>query len=527
LVVDKTSTTLSQVKFNWRDPLFVLGLVLLWRLSLFVFTAQPIPANDAYLFDGGVANWLKHGQYVNPCLERAFPISSGQVFSLYPPLYQLALLLWATLFGMSTLSIIGMHLMMFACGAVTVVLLVRRFFPADIHYGLAAALLLIFTFNDRPEDLAHFFGLLSLWLVATLISRPSLELPVLCGLSLVLLLTLFTSIIVGAVYFGAGFLACAAAWWFQRRTLLFAPFFAAALLFVAIVCWVIEIHPLWWQGFLENSRKTPAVAGFRVPNVMDVFKLMRASPVFLLSVAVFPWIYSHRKKLLPETWLFLVTGAFLMGLITLILSMTEISPNYVGYTLYLQIILAAGMLALAGRLCPPGWVWPQVLLVSCVLLVSIRAIAMTTWGVACAWKNSYWHTQEELRTELAPFEKSDAPVVVSSAFLYTASELGVRHPIHSDWFYDRLVTAPDADFQGMIHLRPSKLVLVQFDYYRGFIGLLNELRQHPELVSVQVRNLSELRVPDSIPSLQRAIQHISWAPVIVDLDWKSPNAPGN
>ena len=152
---------------------------------------------------------------------------------------------------------------------------------------------------------------------------------------------------------------------------------------------------------------------------------------------------------------------------------------------------------------------------------------MTTWGVACAWKNSYWHTQEELRTELAPFEKSDAPVVVSSAFLYSASELCVRHPIHADWFYDRVLTAPDADFQGMIALRPTKLVLVQFDYYRGFIGLLNELRQHPELVSVQVRNLSELRVPDSIPSLQRVIQHISWAPVIVDLAWKTPDAPGH
>ena len=47
------------MKLNWRNPFFILGLVLLWRLALLIFTAQPIPANDAFIFDGGMANWLK------------------------------------------------------------------------------------------------------------------------------------------------------------------------------------------------------------------------------------------------------------------------------------------------------------------------------------------------------------------------------------------------------------------------------------------------------------------------------------
>jgi hypothetical protein len=40
------------------------------------------------------------------------------------------------------------------------------------------------------------------------------------------------------------------------------------------------------------------------------------------------------------------------------------------------------------------------------------------------------------------------------------------------------------------------------------------------MVDIHVRNLALVRSPDSLPSLQRVLQHISWAPVIVDLDWK-------
>ena len=51
--------------------------------------------------------------------------------------------------------------------------------------------------------------------------------------------------------------------------------------------------------------------------------------------------------------------------------------------------------------------------------------------------------------------------------------------------------------------------------------MLAKLRQHPELVTVQVRDETAVRTPDSIPAMQRVVQHISWAPVIVDLDWKN------
>jgi hypothetical protein len=145
---------------------------------------------------------------------------------------------------------------------------------------------------------------------------------------------------------------------------------------------------------------------------------------------------------------------------------------------------------------------------------------MTTWGAACAWKNSYPQTHATLRAEFAPFAKTDSAVVISSAYLYTALEADVKNPVQADWFFDRANWTNNADINGLIALRPAKLVLVQFDYYRAFVALLEQLRQKPELVEIKVRDLAAVRTPDSVPALQRVVQHISWAPVIVDLEWK-------
>jgi hypothetical protein len=151
-------------------------------------------------------------------------------------------------------------------------------------------------------------------------------------------------------------------------------------------------------------------------------------------------------------------------------------------------------------------------------LLSVRAVGMSTWGVLSALHNSYGQTHQTLKAELEPFSQTNAPVIISSPFLYSALELGVRHPIHFDWFFDRV--SPDRDFESLVSMRPAKIILTQFDYYRGFVPLEKRLRNHPELVEVRVRNDAVIKPPDASPSLQRVVQHISWAPVIVDLAWK-------
>ena len=47
-------------------PGIVIALVLLWKAILLVFTAQPVPANDSFFYDGAVVSWWLHGQYCSP-----------------------------------------------------------------------------------------------------------------------------------------------------------------------------------------------------------------------------------------------------------------------------------------------------------------------------------------------------------------------------------------------------------------------------------------------------------------------------
>ena len=160
-----------RVKSVLRNPFCVLGIVVLWRVVLLVFTGQPIPANDAFYFDGAMGNWLRHGEYCNPSIAFVFPISGQQVFSAYPPGYQVALFFWMHLFGSSVVSAMALHVAMFAVAGWLTVLVVKKYFPAATNYALVPLLFFAFTFDDRPEGLAHIFGMLSLVLVAKSISQ--------------------------------------------------------------------------------------------------------------------------------------------------------------------------------------------------------------------------------------------------------------------------------------------------------------------------------------------------------------------
>ncbi len=513
-----------RVKSVLRNPFWVLGLVVLWRVMLLVFTGQPIPANDAFYFDGAMGNWLRHGEYCNPSIALVFPISGQQVFCAYPPMYQVALLFWMQLFGASVVSAMALHVAMFAVAGWLTVLVVKKYFPAATNYALVPLLFFAFTFDDRPEGLAHVFGMLSLWLVAKSISQGA-SWATLVGITLALLATLFTSCIPGALYFGAGFLALALVWLKERKFSPFLPYLLATFLFAAIVFAIIKMEPLWWAGFQAAAQQLPlASRGFHAPTTLDVVKLVRTVPVFFLGACLLPWLCARRREifLTTEPWLALVGGIFLMGWIILLAFVTLLSADYVGQVLFLQVLLAAGLLALAGKFFPAREHFLRVVLLGCALLISIRAIGMTTWGVACAWKNSRQSAEAVLRGEFAPLVPTNGPVFVSSAFLYTAAELNVKNVVSADWYFDHAHWTNNADVIGLIRARPQKLVLTQFDYYRGFVTPLEKLRQQPGLVEIRRRDFAVVRTPDLIPSLQRVVQHISWAPVILDLEWKTP-----
>jgi hypothetical protein len=509
-----------------RGPWLGLGLVLVWRLALLIFTAQPIPANDAFFFDGAVVNWLLHGQYFNPGLAEAFPISGRQVFAAYPPIYQAMLLPWMSICGTSVLSAMSFHFALFSLAGFLVVTLCRVAFRLGASFTLAVLLLFGITFADRPEDLAHVFGLGALWFTVTSLDGRGRGLTIPTGMALALFCALYTSPVVGAFYCGAAFLTHAAAWCLGRHQIPFAVFTVVVALFAGITFFVARWYPLLREGFLENSRQTPVLtAGFRVPGAGEVLKLVRTAPVFLLAAACLPFIVAQRRRWLAGAsgdvpGLSLMAGVGAMGGLLLVASMVLLSPNYVGYVLFAQVLLAAGLLTMTDKLALGGRRSLRVALICCLALVAVRAAGMTTWGVACARDVSHRRAHAILREELEPLVISNERAVVSSAFLYEAARLSLRGAIHSDWPRDRRVETPDADVQALIRLRPPKLVLTQFDFHRSYSRTVEQLRQHPEWVSVHVRDTAGIRTPDSIPALQRVVQHISWAPVIVTLSWK-------
>ena len=180
-------------------------------------------------------------------------------------------------------------------------------------------------------------------------------------------------------------------------------------------------------------------------------KLVRTVPVFVLGWAFVPVMLARRREIFAgeEAWPALIVGIFAMGWVLLAASVTLLSPNYVSFILFPQVLLAAGLLALGQKLGLRRERWLRAALVICVLLVSIRAIGMTTWGAVCAWKNSYASTQKVLRSELAAYATLDRPVLVSLAYLYCATDLGVKNAIHSDWYFDHTQWTNNAEAGGM------------------------------------------------------------------------------
>jgi len=75
--------------------------------------------------------------------------------------------------------------------------------------------------------------------------------------------------------------------------------------------------------------------------------------------------------------------------------------------------------------------------------------------------------------------------------------------------------------ESLINLKPCKIILTQFDYFRRFETVLAQLKESKELAHLEVVNTTGIRSPDSFPSLQKVVQHISWAPIVITLTWRA------
>jgi hypothetical protein len=515
-----------------KSPWLVFGLIFLWKIALLVISAQPIPANDAFFYDGAAVHKLLYGGFYNPTLAQAFPICGTKIFSAYPPLYQIPLLAWMSVFGVSAKSVMALHLVLFGGYMLVLLAIFKRLKTPAWCANLAGGFLLAFTFHDRPDSLAHLFGALAIY--AWIRSRKILsgdELGTASNNSwawwmvIFEFLTLCTSLQIGGIYLIVIFIGTAAACHFGKEKFPFTPFALLALVPIMLVAMVKFAFPLAWAGFVEHARQTPSLTGFRVPAIPELLKIARAVPGILLVIVFLPlsWFKQHedyklnsgrRNELVLLPLILAAAGVTAASLCIL-------TANIVAIANYLQPLVVATYLTICAELFPRRpWLRLQVACLSfAILLGAIRAIGMTTWGLACAADVSYSKSAQIIDAELANHAEG-YNVVMSSAFLYNAAKHKGINFIHSDWLEKAGGDSQASDLRGLFRLKPQKIILTQFDYYRRFEAVLAEAKKNPALQEVQVINTAKTRAPDSYPSLQKVLQHVSWAPVIINLTWR-------
>ncbi len=548
---------------QWPGLVFV--LVVVWKLALALATVQPIPANDSFFYDGPVVNYIAHGKYVNPSLALAFPISGNQVFSAYPPLYQGVLLPWMTIFGTSAFSAVMLHVLLFGIFAALLYLLLMRLQVPLFGMHMAAAFLFAITFHDRPDSLAHVLGVGALlgwasWCSGRSSRRDDLTLrsPALClGSSILVILCIATSVQIGAAY---AFIAvgCMASWWVldRRRVALFSILTIIVVPLVAVGAVQLGF-PLWWNGFIEHARQTPSFTGLRFPEAGDFLKILKAVPgALLVGLAVLAWISrgglvaclkSSRLLASADTSaggilkqvfgelrggvkmftqevetcrVVLFFWSLFAALLVIFASLFFLTANSVAIVTYLQpLTVGVGLALFLPHMKGARSMVAGAVLAGAVVFAGTRAIGMTTWGLAVAADVGYADALRHARAALND-TKPGQTVVLSAAYLYDASHRSDLKIVHSDWLgpaRPRGVTVPvDEDIR---QVKPSLLILTQFDYHRRYVAVIDSLRGREGEVRVKTHNTSRLSVPDSNPLLQRVIQHVSWAPVVVELSW--------
>ena len=545
-------------------PGITFALVLAWKVALLLFTAQPVPSNDAFFYDGPVVNYLLHGKYCNPSLALVLPISGNDFFCAYPPLYQAALLGWMSVLGTSALAAMWLHVLLFGVYAVTALAILRRLQAPAVGINIAGLLLFSITFHDRPDSLAHVLGMAAVYVwvrgayprcaaVCSLSCAeggegrgekahflpeqiPSSRLSPRSGVeresgpvsgcawltAALLVLTFCTSLQIGGTYFlWLALLAVGGAGWRQIQF----PWAAAVGLAgtLAVLISLVKFgFPHFWAGFQEHAQMTSTLTGWRLPQVADLIKVVRTIPGILIVGAALVWRAARGN--FSREWLakspparLAVTGT-VVGFAMIKGSLLLLSANSIMIANYLQPVVVGCLLA-AWSAEPCSRKTRNILFASfalAALLVSVRAIGMTTWGLACARDVSYAQALARVRAELDAVPDG-CKVLVTSAYLYETAQRTNVTWIHADW---PSVWSPDqGEMKALLKVRPAKLILTQFDYHRRQRVILDQLSERRELAALRVTDTARVPVPDASPALQKVVQHISWAPVIVELSW--------
>ena len=484
----------------------------LWKVALLVFTAQPVPSNDAFFYDGPVVNYLLHGKYCNPSLAQVLPISGTQVFSAYPPLYQAVLLGWMKCFGTTALAAMWLHVLLLGVFALTVWRVFQQLQIAASATNLSGLFLFGITFHDRPDTLAHVLGALAILAFVRGMIWP---------VTVFLLLTFCTSLQIGGIYaLWIAALIIGVCWLGKGK----GPWAVLGLFFTTLIGLVALVrfgYPHLWEGFREHVKVTPSFTGLRLPHADDVLKILRTAPGILLVLVCLGGLAvkrgQFREQLRRSPQMLMATCGSLAALSLVGGCLLLLTPNAIHIAGYLQPIVVGCFVGTIVAERERNFFKPMpMLFLGAALLVSVRAIGMTTWGWLCIRDVSYAQAITRLNSELDSVP-TGSTVFVSSAYLYETAPRANMTWIHSDW--PNHAAAFDNGLNAFDELKPARLILTQFDYYRRIEPAIAQFRRQRQDVSVTVTNLARVPSPDARPATRKIIQHISWAPVIVEFSW--------
>lgn len=503
----------------WVFPCFAL-----WKLVLACAFVLPMPANDAFFFDGAVIHFLNGEGYFNPSLAQMFSVNGTELFSAYPPFYQAVLLPWMSLFGTSARSSVVLHAVLLCLFAFLSLRLLWRAGVAPRTANLAGLLLFGLTFHDRPDSVAQVLGICALLAMLRASRDPARQSAWQCAAAAAVVLACATSLHIGAMY-GAMFWLYSLLAGPRRGGARLPLLLVTALIPPASLLGVACLWPTAWTGFSENLLATPSFTGLRLPALDELLKVLRNSPALFLGAAALlhPRIRSSVYRILSDGGVSacLLFSIFLPALFAAASALFLVSPNYVYAASYPQVVASALFLgALVDEVRGGFERYGRLLLAGCACLISLRAMALSSWGVLSAVDLGYQDASERVRREgekLAP----GSTAVVSSAYLYALqgkTGAGESRFLHADWC-GKLGS-------GVGELRPDCLLLSAYDYHRRYERVIEELRLSGQLEARQVEMPGRIPVPDASPLLRRVVQHLSWAPVIIHLRWAHPKGKG-
>lgn len=515
-----------------KSPAIVLGAVLLWKLLLLAFAQLPPPSNDSFFYDGAAANWVQHGRFCNPPLELAMPISGREVFSAYPPLHPLLAYVWMKAWGVSAVAMMWLHWLLLCFTAALVFYAAKQLRVPDWTISLGSLFFLCITFQDRPDSLAHVLGLSSvcatlIWLMARGTQRTVMPWVAACAL----IGAACTGLQIAALYYAVVWLLFVLSAWTGEKALPVGAMVLSVLAPVAMIACLYIFEPRLVAGFIEHARQTPSITGWRTPRMDELVKLARTLPGTLAFGCI--WIMTRPVQIrhvgagerAGRKFVLLIRGGrtgvalgalLIPSLLLAFASMTFFTPNGVSFAAHLQPLIVSVALSLAAA---NAWRKQKLALVAAALCCfgSVRQAGLSTWGVACAKDCGYAAAMIVVEQRLSTTAAS-TPVVGSAAYLYEMSRHEVR-AIHCDWLAPAGKEQERIDLEGLRKLRPPLMLLTQFDYYRRYQSLLERVKADEPSLVMKVTDCARLRTPDSMPSIRRVLQHISWAPVVVEIQW--------